>query len=193
MAEQEKVEQPSSTKHRMGRVVGIGIGILVVLGLYASATSAEPSDTTSAPEPITTQKEVHVTEPIPFQKVTQNDGSRDAGTSAVTTPGANGVRTKTFRVTYVDDKETARELISEAITTAPVNEVTSIGTRQPYVPPAPRVSSCDPNYSGCVPIASDVDCSGGSGNGPAYVSGPVRVIGSDIYGLDRDGNGLGCE
>lgn len=54
-------------------------------------------------------------------------------------------------------------------------------------------SSCDPNYSGCVPIASDVDCADGSGNGPAYVRGPVQVTGSDIYGLDRDGNGIGCE
>lgn len=30
-------------------------------------------------------------------------------------------------------------------------------------------SNCDPNYSPCVPIASDVDCAGGKGNGPAYV------------------------
>ncbi|MBD3328640.1 hypothetical protein GF340_05055 [Candidatus Peregrinibacteria bacterium] len=63
------------------------------------------------------------------------------------------------------------------------------------IPPPPPVQSqsCDPNYSGCVPIASDVDCAGGSGNGPAYVQGPVRVIGSDIYGLDRDKDGYGCE
>lgn len=55
-------------------------------------------------------------------------------------------------------------------------------------------ASCDSNYSGpCVPIASDVDCEGGSGNGPAYVSGPVHVVGDDIYGLDRDGNGVACE
>lgn len=54
-------------------------------------------------------------------------------------------------------------------------------------------SHCDPNYSPCVPIASDVDCAGGSGNGPAYVQGPVRVIGRDIYGLDYDGDGVGCE
>lgn len=59
--------------------------------------------------------------------------------------------------------------------------------------PEKSKSNCDPNYSGCVPIASDVDCAGGSGNGPAYVQGPVRVIGSDIYGLDRDGDGIGCE
>ncbi|MCK0173502.1 MULTISPECIES: hypothetical protein [Mycobacteriaceae] len=55
-------------------------------------------------------------------------------------------------------------------------------------------SPCDPNYSGpCVPIASDVDCAGGSGNGPAYVSGPVTVVGNDIYDLDRDGDGTGCD
>ena len=55
-------------------------------------------------------------------------------------------------------------------------------------------STCDSNYSGaCVPIASDVDCASGSGNGPAYVSGPVTVVGKDIYKLDNDGNGVGCE
>jgi len=60
--------------------------------------------------------------------------------------------------------------------------------------PQQQGSNCDPNYSGaCVPIASDVDCAGGSGNGPAYVQGPVTVTGKDIYGLDRDGNGTGCE
>ncbi|WP_346347060.1 hypothetical protein [Arthrobacter sp. StoSoilB20] len=62
------------------------------------------------------------------------------------------------------------------------------------VPAAPQAqSNCDPNYSGCVPVASDVDCAGGKGNGPAYVRGPVTVIGSDIYGLDNDGDGIGCE
>lgn len=53
---------------------------------------------------------------------------------------------------------------------------------------------CDPNYAwACVPIASDVDCAGGGGNGPAYVQGPVKVIGVDIYDLDRDGDGIGCD
>lgn len=55
-------------------------------------------------------------------------------------------------------------------------------------------SGCHPSYEGrCVPIASDVDCAGGSGNGPAYVRGPVRVVGPDVYRLDRDGDGIGCE
>jgi hypothetical protein len=62
----------------------------------------------------------------------------------------------------------------------------------PAPPPAPA-AGCDPNYSGCVPVASDVDCAGGSGNGPAYVAGPVTVVGADPYGLDADDDGLGCE
>jgi hypothetical protein len=40
---------------------------------------------------------------------------------------------------------------------------------------------------------SDVDCLGGGGNGPKYVQGPVYVVGIDIYELDRDGNGIGCD
>jgi hypothetical protein len=73
-----------------------------------------------------------------------------------------------------------------------VSFVQSLGPVAP-IPQNPS-PQCDPNYSGaCVPIASDVDCAGGSGNGPAYVKGPVTVIGKDIYGLDRDGNGIGCE
>ncbi|MEU6644734.1 excalibur calcium-binding domain-containing protein [Saccharomonospora sp. NPDC046836] len=61
---------------------------------------------------------------------------------------------------------------------------------EPEPEPEPQ---CDPNYSGCVPVASDVDCAGGSGDGPAYVTGPIRVIGTDIYDLDRDGDGIACE
>lgn len=53
---------------------------------------------------------------------------------------------------------------------------------------------CNPNYTGaCVPVAADVDCADGSGNGPAYVEGPVYIIGSDVYGLDRDKDGVACE
>jgi hypothetical protein len=65
-------------------------------------------------------------------------------------------------------------------------------TKTPIVEPEPA-SACDPNYSGCVPIASDVDCSGGTGNGPAYVDGPLDVIGTDIYGLDKNHDGVACE
>ncbi|MEV0126898.1 hypothetical protein AB0H83_00290 [Dactylosporangium sp. NPDC050688] len=66
-------------------------------------------------------------------------------------------------------------------------------------PPATKATTkpagnCNPNYSPCVPNDPvDVDCKGGGGNGPSYVQGPVRVIGQDVYGLDKDGDGIGCE
>ena len=59
-------------------------------------------------------------------------------------------------------------------------------------PPAARSGGCHPSYTPCVPIASDVDCAGGEGDGPEYV-GFVTVIGYDEYDLDRDGDGVGCE
>ncbi len=58
---------------------------------------------------------------------------------------------------------------------------------------ATEASECDPNYSGCLdPYASDYDCEGGSGDGPMY-TGTVEVLGVDHYGLDSDGDGIGCE
>jgi hypothetical protein len=39
----------------------------------------------------------------------------------------------------------------------------------------------------------DYDCSSGSGNGPNYVYGTVRVVGGDPFRLDADHDGLGCE
>lgn len=65
-------------------------------------------------------------------------------------------------------------------------------------PPAPAAPapapapSCHPSYIPCLPIVSDVDCAGGSGNGPVY-TGRVQVIGPDEYELDRDRDGIGCE
>jgi hypothetical protein len=54
-------------------------------------------------------------------------------------------------------------------------------------------SECDPNYSGCLnPNSPDYDCAGGSGDGPDY-TGTVTVLGEDHYGLDADGDGIGCE
>lgn len=54
-------------------------------------------------------------------------------------------------------------------------------------------SNCTPGYSPCLPPAYDYDCAGGSGDGPKYAVGPIRVTGSDPYGLDSDGDGFGCE
>ncbi len=83
---------------------------------------------------------------------------------------------------------------TQAPSPTPTPKKTATPTPKSTKTSTPEARKCDPNYSGaCVPIASDVDCAGGSGNGPAYVQGPVYVIGTDIYDLDRDGDGIGCE
>ncbi|HEX2296251.1 MAG TPA: hypothetical protein VHN37_13210 [Actinomycetota bacterium] len=58
--------------------------------------------------------------------------------------------------------------------------------------PAPEPESCTEGYDPCLAPASDYDCEGGSGDGPAY-TGYVTVTGYDPYDLDADGDGVGCE
>jgi micrococcal nuclease len=66
---------------------------------------------------------------------------------------------------------------------------------EPLPPPPPPVrprNNCQ-GYSPCLRPGPDVDCAGGSGDGPRYVNGPVSVRGKDPYGLDSDGDGVACE
>jgi beta-lactam-binding protein with PASTA domain len=68
-------------------------------------------------------------------------------------------------------------------------------TAPPAPPPTAPPQKCHPSYEGeCLTVGiGDYDCAGGSGNGPNYVEGTVRVVGPDEFDLDRDGDGLGCE
>jgi len=49
-------------------------------------------------------------------------------------------------------------------------------------------TGCEPGYTPCLPIASDLDC----GDIPDALK-PIHVTGADPYRLDSDGDGLGCE
>jgi len=161
-----------------------------------AACPDEPALTSDYAAVATTREEV-ATEPVAFSETTVDDPALLVGETRVTTVGQNGERTLTYRVKVVDGKETGRELVSDQVTVPPVAQVTAVGTASAAAPapaPAQPASGCDPNYAdACVPQASDVDCAWGRGNGPAYLDGVARVVGSDIYGLDRDGDGYACE
>jgi hypothetical protein len=64
-------------------------------------------------------------------------------------------------------------------------------------PATVSATSCTPGYTPCLANkASDVDCWGGSGNGPRYTKPHVTYHvkrGFDRYRLDADHDGLGCE
>lgn len=129
------------------------------------------------------------------------DGSRTSASSEVN----EDVVTTTERITTTTEAQTTTtEAPTTTTTTAPPTTTTTVPptttTAPPPPPPppttqapqAPTGGGCHPSYDPCVPYASDVDCAGGSGNGPAY-TGTVRVMGPDEYDLDRDGDGWGCE
>lgn len=56
----------------------------------------------------------------------------------------------------------------------------------PVPQPTPPPSNCNPNYSGCVPnVSYDLNC--------PDIGHQVRVIGTDVYHLDADHDGTGCD
>jgi hypothetical protein len=163
----------------------------------APRTTAPRTTPSAKPKPVQEVQEVEERSAVPFTSSTVDDGNLASGTTAVATAGANGERTVKYRVTYEDGVEISREVLSDVISVAPVNEVIARGTYvapPPPPPAAPAENGCHPSYEGaCVPFADDVDCAGGSGNGPAYVQGPLRVVGPDVYDLERDGDGIACD
>ena len=91
----------------------------------------------------------------PFGVTTVKDCRCRKRTTKVRTRGVPGLKRITYEVTYADGVETGRTKLARSWCEKPVTKVVAVGTKQPR---------CDPNYAGaCVPIASDVDCAGGSG------------------------------
>ena len=154
-----------------------------------ASASVTPSMVSSAPlqaSPVVKKRIVTSRRAIPFKTMRVNDSTLSKGSNRVRSHGVRGVEILTYKITFRNGIQVRKELIRTVIVRAPVTRVIAVGIKE--------TQQCDPNYSGaCVPIASDVDCAGGSGNGPAYIQGPVQVVGTDIYGLDRDRDGIGCE
>lgn len=167
----------------------------------ASATpraTAKPTPTPTpkpTPTPVTRVSEVAVASAIPFGRTSVEDNGLPRGQSRIDVAGADGEKVSVFRVTTVDGVETSRSLLRESVIREAVTEVSVVGTYDPPPPAAelPGSDGCHPSYvDACVPIDSDVDCAGGKGNGPSYFDGVARVVGPDVYDLDRDGDGWAC-
>ena len=69
-------------------------------------------------------------EEIAFSSSEKKDDSRYVGTKVVTTKGVPGTRTIVEQVTTVDGKETARVVVADTRTKAPVDEVVAVGTKK---------------------------------------------------------------
>jgi uncharacterized protein YabE (DUF348 family) len=82
-------------------------------------------------------KTVTVTTPIPHKVVQTPDPNAVKGDQKVTTPGVDGEQVAVYRVTLVDGRETARQLVSQKVAKQPVTEAVTVGTKTPPPPPAP--------------------------------------------------------
>jgi hypothetical protein len=130
--------------------------------------------------------------------LTDESGTQRSTEVELAASGAATTTTSTATISTEPTATTARPTTTKppATTRARSKAPSPPTTRRPR-PPATEApaSDCHPSYSGvCLRVgAGDYDCAGGSGNGPHYVAGPIRVRGLDPFDLDRDGNGVGCE
>jgi hypothetical protein len=136
-------------------------------------------------------------------------------TVAAERPSDEGLPRASTTTEYQTPETTTPPMTEATTTTEPPTTVPPTTAPPATQPPAPRAlvarpattaapvtaapsrgSGCHPSYQGtCIPAdVSDADCAGGSGNGPYYVQEKnIRVVGQDVFDLDRDGDGIGCE
>lgn len=115
-----------------------------------------------------------------WRTVLRRTGAAAPGTVVAQSPGA-------------DRSRTPGSVVTLTVAQAPPKPRPT-PTPKPAPEPEPETPDCHPSYAGaCLdPDASDYDCAGGSGNGPKY-TGRVTVVGPDVFDLDRDNDGIGCE
>lgn len=70
----------------------------------------------------------------------------------------------------------------------PDEAVTALRASPPPAGGGSPGGSCEPGYTPCLPVTSDLDCGDISDS-----LKPIHVTGSDPYRLDGDGDGLGCD
>ena len=90
---------------------------------------------------------------IPFTSTTVKDATIAKGTQKVTTQGVAGVKTTTYKVVTVDGVEESRTLVSEADTTAPVAQVTTVGTKTSAATPTTS-TPVPPTGGGAINLAN---------------------------------------
>jgi resuscitation-promoting factor RpfB len=84
-----------------------------------------------------TKSDITETQSVPFEKTTVNDPNTSQGKTYIQTAGVNGVKTLTYENTTYSPSGClpgSKTLTKTEVTTAPISEVTAVGT---YVAPTP--------------------------------------------------------
>jgi hypothetical protein len=159
-----------------------------------------------SPDPVTvaTEADAPSPSPSPIETPEEEEPSPEAP-ELVTVPDVEGQRLAEARrdlreagLGVTVSKRPSDETLGTVLSQRPISgiDVRSGRTiRLVVAKPRPEpAANCHPSYTGaCLdPNASDYDCAGGSGDGPKY-TGTVTVVGPDVFGLDGDSDGIGCE
>ena len=157
--------------------------ILLTIGLIGSVAGGDPERqqvAASAPGPVEEQ--------LPRASTTTTE--RLPPTTSTTAPVATTSAATQPPTTVVPPVVTTIEARADSL--PPLTPSPTAATGESDTVP----TGCHPSYTGaCLPPdASDVDCAGGSGNGPVYATEKgFGVVGPDVFDLDRDGDGIACE
>ena len=165
-------------------LVGCGAATMVSQNISAPVNTAEPqaAKEVQVSKPTVRVENVAVTEKIPYTTTTVEDNTLAKGTTKVLTNGADGERTKVYKVTYEDNKEIGRELVSSTITREPINKVIANGT---YVAPKQVAPSTQCQNGTYVNVDGNTVCRPSSNN-----SGGATAIcrdGTYSYSQHRSG------
>ena len=120
-------------------------GVLSEAGITVGPTDQVSADLQTRPTDgmylvivrITTGQQVATT-PIPFSTQTVSDPTLLVGTKKVEQAGHNGTLASTYQLNYADGVQTAKSLVAQQVSVAPVSQVIGIGTKpKPKPKPAP--------------------------------------------------------
>jgi uncharacterized protein YabE (DUF348 family) len=74
-------------------------------------------------------KTAEATEAVPFETLTTEDAGMPKGEKKVTQAGVAGTLNKSFKLVLVDGREASRTLVSQSVSTQPVTEKVTVGTK----------------------------------------------------------------
>ena len=81
-------------------------------------------------------KTAKTTEPVAFETLTTESADMFKGEKKVTQAGVAGTTSKSFKLVLVDGREASRTLVSETVSTQPVTEKVTVGTKEKPKPAA---------------------------------------------------------
>jgi hypothetical protein len=206
LANKTKIKRPLTRKHTS---LGFGIVAVILVGLIgltspktvilntanAAAHKPAPPRPASASKPTDniTTKQVVETQAIPFTSTNEDDNSLAKGQTHIKQAGQNGVETLTYNVVYSNGNQTSKNLVSQAATTQPINQILEIGTYVAPVPVAASSAPAPPPAAAPAP-ASSASCTPLSNEGNCYEPGEYcRDSDHGSSGVAGNGESISCE